>query len=53
MAKKQPYHYGQSPHPKNWHETVDALKSLKTKPKRPGFHDRLDQIEQLIKERKS
>jgi hypothetical protein len=52
---KEPYSYGQSPAPKNWHEAAAALNSLtstKSKRKSGGLLDRLDSIEKQLKDRK-
>jgi len=53
VAKKLAWQYGQSPNPKNWHEAADALKSLQKVKRKPNpFAEKLDSIEQLLKEHK-
>ena len=54
MKSKQPWVYGQSHTPTNWHEAADILKSSQPKPKRKssGLLDRLANIEQQLKDRK-
>jgi hypothetical protein len=56
MAKKSiPWSYGQSPSPTNWAEASKILSDMnksKPKPKGPGLMDRLDILEQLIREKK-
>ena len=53
--KNQPWTYGVSPAPRNWHEAAEAIKSIQ-KPKRKssgiGLLDRLDTLEKLLKEKK-
>jgi hypothetical protein len=52
---KEPYSYGQSPSPKNWHEAAAAVESVspvKSKHKSGGLLDRLDSIEKQLKDRK-
>jgi len=55
MSKKPaPWLYGQSPDPTNWSDAAAILKTLdksKPKPKGPSLMDRLDAIEQLIREK--
>lgn len=56
MAKiKETYVYGKSKDPRNWHETVEVLKTLATKSKQrksSGLLDKLSSIETLLKEKK-
>lgn len=51
MKKKQPYQYGKSPNPRNWHEASEVLKGLQKKKPNP-FMEKLTSVEQLLKERK-
>lgn len=55
MAKKQPYVYGRSPHPRNWHQAAEALESIKPTKKRKsgGLMDRIGAIEKLLKDHKN
>lgn len=53
MKKKEPWVYGKSPDPKNWHEAADALRSLHPKQRKSsGLADRIDALEKLLKEKK-
>lgn len=45
------WQYGVSPNPKNWQEAADALKTMR-KPKGNPVMDRLDTLEQLLKDKK-
>lgn len=48
--------YGKHPNPTTWHETADILRDTQKAPSKSGsgisLHDRLDTIEQLLKEKK-
>jgi IS5 family transposase len=37
--------------PRNWHEAAVVLKALKKKPKRTSVMDRIDALEQRLKEK--
>lgn len=53
--KKGQWVYGKHRNPSSWHETADVLKEINGKPKKsngPGLHERLDMIEQLLREKK-
>lgn len=45
--------YGKHPNPTTWHETADALRShrKKTKGKDTKLHDRLADIERMLKDK--
>jgi len=52
-AKYKPFEYGKSPNPRNWQEAADVLKQgSKPKRKSSGFHERLVEIERMLKEQK-